>query len=152
MKKTLTFSVSINCPLSLVWETMLSPDGYRVWTAAFMEGCYYSGSWEAGQKIHFLAPNGDGMVAVIAQNRLHEFISIQHLGEVSAGVEDTTSPKARAWAPAYENYTFVETAGTTKVTVDLDTPLAHEAYMQETFPQALALLKSLCENKSRSGA
>jgi hypothetical protein len=35
----------------LVWETMLSPDGYRVWTAAFTEGSYFSGSWEQGQKI-----------------------------------------------------------------------------------------------------
>ncbi|BDT67439.1 hypothetical protein os1_16150 [Comamonadaceae bacterium OS-1] len=152
MKKTLSFSVSIHCPLSLVWDTMLSPEGYRAWTAAFMEGCYFSGSWEAGQKIQFLAPNGDGMVAVIAENRLHEFISIRHLGEVIAGVEDTTGPKALTWAPAYENYTFVETAGTTEVTVDLDTPLAHVAYMQETFPRALALLKSLCESKSPSAA
>lgn len=148
MKKTLTFSVSINCPRSFVWETMLSPEGYRAWAAAFMEGCYFSGSWEEGQKIQFLAPNGDGMTAVIAENRLHEFISIQHLGEVSAGVEDTTSQKVRAWAPAYENYSFVEAVGTTEVKVSLDTLLEHEAYMKETFPKALALLKSLCESKS----
>jgi uncharacterized protein YndB with AHSA1/START domain len=151
MKRTLTFSVSIQRPRRLVWETMLSPEGYRVWTAAFMEGCYFSGSWEQGKKIQFLAPDGGGgggMTAVIAENRPYDFISIKHLGEVSAGVEDTTSPKVLAWAPAYENYSFVEAGGSTEVKVSLDTLPEHEAYMNETFPKALASLKKLCESKS----
>lgn len=145
MKKTLSFSVSIQCPRHLVWETMLSPTGYRVWTAAFMEGSYFSGSWEEGQKIQFLTPSGAGMSAVIAENRPYEFISIRHLGEVSAGVEDTTSPKVLAWAPAYENYSFVETDGSTEVRVSVDTLLEHETYMNDAFPKALVSLKELCE-------
>ena len=130
---------------------MISPDGYRAWTAVFMEGCYFNGSWEQGQKIQFLAPDGaggGGMTAVIAENRPCEFISIKHLGEVSAGVEDTTSAKVLAWAPAYENYSFVETSDGTEVKVSLDTLPEHEAYMNETFPKALAALKHLCERKS----
>ena len=155
MKKTLTFSVSIQCPPRLVWETMISPEGYRAWTAAFMEGCYFSGSWEQGEKIQFLAPadGGDGgMTAVIAENRPYEFISIKHLGEVNAGVEDTTSQKVLAWAPAYENYSFVETGGGTEVKVSLETLPEHETYMNETFPKALASLKKLCESISQSAA
>ena len=151
MKKTLTFSVSIQSPRIHVWETMISLEGYRVWTAAFMEGCYFSGSWEQGTKIQFLAPDtggGGGMTAVIAENRPYEFISIKHLGEVAGGVEDTTSEKVLAWAPAYENYSFAETSGGTEVTVSLDTLPEHETYMNETFPKALALLKNLCESMS----
>jgi hypothetical protein len=148
MKNTLAFSVSIQSPRSLVWDTMLSPEGYRVWTAAFTEGSYFSGSWEEGQKIQFLAPSGEGMIAVIAENRPCEFISIKHLGEVSAGVEDTTSPKVRAWAPAYETYSFSEAGGSTVLKVTLETLPEHEAYMKEAFPKALACLKNLCESKS----
>lgn len=88
------------------------------------------------------------MSAVIAENRPYEFISIKHLGEVAGGIEDTTSEKVLAWAPAYENYLFVETSGGTEIHVRLDTLLEHKDYMNETFPKALALLKNLCESKS----
>lgn len=148
MKKTLIFKVFIQAPRRLVWEKMIDPDGYKVWTAPFMEGCYFTGSWEKGEKIHFLAPGGDGMTAVIAENRPYEHISIRHLGEVSAGVEDTTSTKVTAWAPAYEKYYYADSGGGTEVTVSLDTLVEHEEYMLETYPKALGLLKALCENKA----
>lgn len=151
MKQTLNFLVSIQSPIRLVWDTMLSDEGYRAWTAAFMEGCYFAGSWEQGEKIQFLAPDGGaggGMTAIIAENRPYEFISIKHLGEVTAGVEDTTSAKVLAWAPAYENYSFAESDGVTQVKVSLDTLPEHVTYMNETFPKALMLLKNHCERRS----
>lgn len=145
MKTRLRFSISINAPRRKVWDAMLSPDGYRYWTAAFMEGSYFEGSWDKGSRIRFLAPNGDGMVAEIAENRLLEHVSIRHLGIVKDGADDTTSPEATAWAPAYENYTFSDEGRETRLTVDLDTVPAYEQYMRDTFPKALALLKRLCE-------
>jgi len=124
---------------------MLGPEGYKAWTAAFCEGSYYTGSWEQGARIQFRAPSGDGMTAVIAENKAHEFVSIRHLGVIENGVEDTTSDKARAWTPAHENYRFADVPGGCRVTVTLDTPEAYEQYMLETYPKALALLKELCE-------
>ncbi len=152
VKKTLTFAVSIRAPRRLVWETMLDAEGYKVWTAAFSEGCYFSGSWEIGQRIQFLAPGGDGMTAVIEENRPYEHISIRHLGEVSAGVEDTTSPKVLAWAPAYEKYWFADVGADTEVTVSLDTVPEYEKDMLEMYPKALGLLRSLCEGKAKRDA
>ena len=145
MKKTLTFTVTIRAPRQLVWEKMLGKEGFEKWTAAFCEGSTFSGSWNKGAKIQFLAPNGDGMTAVIAENRLHEHVSIRHLGEIRQGVEDTTSDKVREWAPAYENYTFSDTENGTRVTVHLDTIPEYESFMMETFPKALDSLKALCE-------
>jgi len=58
-----------------------------------------------GERIQFLSPSGDGMVAEIAENRTNEFISIRQLGLIKKGVEDTESEAVRAWAPVYENYT-----------------------------------------------
>ena len=143
--KTLTFQTTIAAPRSLVWETMLGPETYKAWAAAFMEGCYYTGSWERGARIHFLAPSGDGMISEIAENRRHEFVSIRHLGMIENGVEDTTSEKVRAWMPAYENYRFEDVAGGCQLTVTLDTAAEYEQYMLDAFPRALALLKGLCE-------
>jgi uncharacterized protein YndB with AHSA1/START domain len=152
MKKTLTFTVLIQAPRRLVWETMIDAEGYKAWTAAFMAGCYFSGSWEKGEKILFLAPSGDGMAAVIEENRPYEHISIRHVGEVSAGVEDTTSVKVAAWAPAYEKYSYTYADGGTEVTVSLDTAAEYETYMLETYPRALGLLKALCEGKAKGDA
>lgn len=145
MKKTLTFTVEIDALPQVVWETMLNADTYRKWTVPFAEGCYFEGTWEVGSRIHFLAPSGDGMVAEIAENRFLEHVSIRHLGEIKGGVEDTTSEAVRAWAPAYENYTFAASGSGTKLTVDLDTLEAWEDYMLETYPKALLILKKLCE-------
>lgn len=143
--KTLTFEVTIQAPRSAVWDAMLSPEGYRTWTAAFSEGSHYVGSWDEGAKIRFLSPSGDGMISEIAQHKSREFVSVRHLGMIENGVEDTTSEKVRAWAPAYENYKFTDTANGCHVVVTLDTASDWEQYMLDTYPKALALLKGLCE-------
>lgn len=143
--KTLTFETVIRAPRGLVWETMLGPETYKEWAAAFCEGTYFVGSWEKGAKIQFLAPSGDGMSSVIAENTPNEFVSIRHVGMIENGVEDTTSDKVRAWAPAYETYRLEESTGACTVTVTLDTAAEWEGFMLDTFPRALALLKSLCE-------
>jgi len=143
--KHLRFAIRIASPAARVWRTMLEPDTYREWTSAFCEGSYYEGSWEKGREIRFLAPNGEGMVATIAENRPHEFISIRHEGVISGGVVDTDSAAVGAWAPAYENYTFRAAGEGTEVVVDQDITSDYEQFMQEAWPKALARLKMLCE-------
>lgn len=143
--KTLSFDITILAPRAQVWAAMLGPESYKAWTAAFCEGSYYEGSWDEGAKIQFLSPTGDGMTAVIAENKPHEFVSIRHLGVIENGVEDTTSEKVRAWTPAHENYRFTDVPGGCRVTVTMDTVPEYEQYMLDTYPKALGLLKALCE-------
>lgn len=147
--KRIQFISTINAPVPTVWRLMLGVEGYKRWASAFAEGCYFEGSWEQGAKITFLAPpSGDGMVSEIAQNRTHEFISIRHLGFISHGVEDTTSESVRAWAPAYENYTFNSVPEGTKLIIELEVISEWAQYMNEAWPKALALLKQLSEAES----
>ena len=143
--KTQHFDILIHAPRQAVWRTMLHTPTYEQWTSAFCEGSRYEGSWDAGQRIRFLTPTGEGMVAEIAEHRPGEFVSIRHLGEIRDGAEDTTSDKVRAWAPAYENYRFSDEDGGTRVQVEADVFGSYETYMAETWPQALARLKALCE-------
>ena len=96
----LRFSILINAPKEKVWHAMLDDKPYREWTAAFNPGSYYKGDWSKGSKILFLGPNPEtgeegGMVSRIAENKRYEFISIEHVGIVYNGVEDTTSDEAR---------------------------------------------------------
>jgi hypothetical protein len=64
---------------------------------------------------------------------------------VQNGVEDTTSEAARKWAPAFENYTFNDKDGATKVLVDIDIEDEHVQMFNEMWPEALRKLKELAE-------
>ena len=141
------FVTTIAAPPATVHALMIDPDSYRLWTSAFTEGSYYEGSWQAGERIRFLCPSGDGMIAEIAEHRPGRFSSIRHLGFIARGVEDTESEAVRAWAPAYENYTFTAIDAGTELVIDQDVAPEYERYMSEAWPKALAKLKSICEHR-----
>lgn len=143
------FSITVRASKEKVWNTMLQPETYRIWTAEFGEGSYYEGSWGQGEKIRFLGPDGTGgMTSVIAENKPYQFISIKHLGIVKNGLDDTESEEAKAWSSAYENYTLDERGGLTELKVELSAiPADFEQYMTDTWPKALAKLKALCEQR-----
>lgn len=143
--ETLEFEIEIAAPVEKVWDVMFSPEGYTQWTAPFGAGSTFEGSWSEGERIRFLGPGETGMLAEIAANRTHEFVSIRHLGFVVGGVEDTTSDEVRSWAPAYENYRFTSVPGGTVVSVEQEVLAGYESFMQEIWPKALAALQSLCE-------
>ncbi|MES2841311.1 MAG: SRPBCC domain-containing protein [Pseudomonadota bacterium] len=139
------FEILIQAPREHVWTTMLQSPTYEQWTSAFCEGSRFEGSWKQGDAIRFLDPAGNGMVSEIAEHRPAQFVSIRHLGFIENGKEDTTSDAVRAWAPCYENYTFTDENGGTRVKVDTDVFGDYEDMMARVWPQALQSLKNLCE-------
>jgi uncharacterized protein YndB with AHSA1/START domain len=145
----LNFSIVIDAPKEKVWNTMLGEDTYRLWTEAFMPGSYVVGDWREGSKILFLAPmdTGElaGMVSRIRENRPYEYVSIEHLGTVKNGKEDTSSGALGGWAGALENYTFKDLGDRTEVLVEMDTTEQYREMFQNTWPQALQKLKDLAE-------
>jgi len=145
----LNFSIVIDAPISKVWDTMLEDKTYRIWTEEFSPGSHYIGNWNQGSKILFLGPSNDGklagMVSRIIENKFHKYISIEHLGEVYDGVEDTTSDRVKVWAGALENYTFNNKDGKTELVVDLDINEEFVEMFEGMWPKALQKLKSLCE-------
>ena len=137
----LHFLVRIHAPKAKVWHAMLDDATYREWTSVFAEGSYYEGSWSKGASIKFLGPQGDGMLAEIAESKPNEFVSIRHLGVLTQGV-----PAAPGFEPAYENYTFTAKDGGTEVKVDLlHLPSEWVAMFQDLWPKALAKLKIVSE-------
>lgn len=149
--KQLHTSILIQAPKEKVWHTMLDDATYRQWTRAFNPGSYYKGSWEQGSEIEFLGPDpagpGEGgMFSRIKENREFEFISIEHLGLIKNGVRDTTSDEVKKWAPAFENYTFVEKDGGTELQVDMSVHDEFAAMFEEMWTKALQDLKALAEH------
>ena len=146
----LQYKIDISAPREKVWNTVLEDKTYRIWTEPFMAGSYFKGDWNKGSKILFLAPgeNGDmGMVSRIKENRKYENVSIEHLGVVNNGKEDTSSDEAKKWSGALENYTFKEKNGKTELLVDLygDIPDEFNEMFEGMWPKALQKLKELSE-------
>ena len=159
--KKLQFKVSINAPVTRIYDFMLginSKSTYEQWTSLFNPTSTYEGSWDKGNKILFIGidEKGEkgGMVSKIAENIPNRFVSIQHYGFVKADKEITEGPEVEKWANGFEIYTFEENnarpdrpggRGTTTVIVDLDTTEDFLDFMNQTYPKALDKLKELCE-------
>lgn len=146
----LHFEIEINAPVAKVWEAMLNKPTYEQWTAVFMPGSTFEGSWQEGESINFVATDENGkvggMVARIKSNRPHEFISIEHLGMIQDGKEVTSGPEVEDWAGALENYTFEDLGDDkTKVTIDVDASGEFKDEMEQAWPKALQKLKEIAE-------
>jgi hypothetical protein len=140
------FSTSIKAPKEKVWEILWDDANYRKWTSVFSPTSYAETDWKEGSKVLFLDGEGSGMVSRVKVNRPYEFMSIEHLGEVKNGVEDTESDKVRGWAGAHENYTLKEVNGNTELLVELDANDDFKEYLTNTFPKALEQVKALSES------
>ena len=147
--QTLHFSITIKAPVEKVWHAMLDDKTYRAWTAEFHAGSYFIGDWSKGTKMLFLGPNETGgtggMVSTIKENKQYEFISIEHLGFVENGKEDTTSDAVKSWQGVHENYTFKQVGNATEVLVDIDTADEFKEMFEGMWPKALATLKKIAE-------
>ena len=147
----LHFTIRVDAPVHTVWSTMLDESTYREWTRAFREGSHYVGSWAEGSTIRFLSPQGGGsagLLATVVENRPDEFISLEIRGEVSNGIDDTTSAHARRFAGAHEDYSFSESDGVTTLVVEVDTDEEFTAMFAADWPRALARLAELAEERA----
>lgn len=144
--KDLEFSIDIAAPVARVWDCMFDPTAYRDWTRPFCEGSYYEGSWAQGSRMRFLDPDGNGMEAIVEENRLHERVALKLVGELAEGRPRPGSSAAAH--PAREIYEFSATAdGGTHLAIRLggwDDGFAD--MMAGMWPQALQRLKVLAES------
>jgi hypothetical protein len=144
----LHWSIDISAPTSSVYQMLIGTRSYTQWTSAFGDGLYFEGSWQEGERMRFLTPEGHGVISEVAENRPDAFLSLRHVGYIMDGIEDTDSEAIRGWAPAYENFTLTAASHGTTLVVEQDMTDAFES-MAETWPKALENLKALCESGAR---
>lgn len=142
----LNFKTVIDATPEKVWNVLWNDDTYRKWTSAFSEGSYAETDWKQGSKVLFLDGEGRGMVSRVAENRPNEYMSIEHLGVVDGGVEDTTSESVKQWAGAHENYTLNKVGGKTELLIDMDINDEFKEMFSTIWPKALENVKNLSEN------
>ena len=147
--ETKTYTIEIAAPVRTVWHRMLDDVPYRVWASEFQPGSHFVGSWDLGRDIRFLGPDQDGdeggLVGRIVENVPYERVSIQYLGLVERGQDDTTSDLASELAGTRETYAFAEADGATTLTVQADLLDDWAADMDAAWPKALGALKALAE-------
>lgn len=141
----INYSVTITAAGEKVWRVLLDDATYRIWTEEFAQGSYAVTDWEEGSKVLFLTPGGNGMVSRIAKHVPTEFLSIEHLGIVTEGVEETESEDVKKWQGARENYTLRENEGISELSVEMDVAQEEKQMFQEIWPRALAKVKELAE-------
>jgi uncharacterized protein YndB with AHSA1/START domain len=144
----LRFSVTIDAPVAVVWDTMIEQESYKQWTATFDPTSYYEGSWEQGSSIKFLSKDNMGMIGTIAVNKPYQYISIVYEGYIKDNTLDTESEGSKAMKGAEENYTFASVSDTiTRLDIETATNTEMAEWIRDLWPKALQTLKELCESK-----
>lgn len=139
------FKTKIQAAPETVWRVLWGADTYPQWTAPFTEGSRAETDWKKGSKVLFLDSKNNGMVARIREVIPGEYMSIEHLGEVFNGQEDTESEKVKGWAGAQENYTLTREGADTDLLVEMDVVPEFEQMFTEIFPKALQKVKEISE-------
>ncbi len=146
------FKIEINAPREKVWDVLFGEKTYPLWTVAFSEGSRVETDWQKGSKALFLDSSNRGMVSRIFENVPNEFMSIEHLGMVTAdGVEDYDSDEVKSWAGAKENYTLTDLDGKTNLHIYMEMDESEQNkqmidMFSDMWPKALAKVKELAEN------
>ena len=138
----LNFSINIDATKERVWEVLFDKWTYREWTSVFAPGSYAETDWKEGSKALFLDGKGNGMVSRIAKSIPYQYLSIEHLGEMENGKENTVNSE---WTGATENYSLDQSGKSTVLKIEMDTNNKWEDYFSKTWPLALNKVKDISE-------
>jgi uncharacterized protein YndB with AHSA1/START domain len=141
----LSFTVTIEAPASRVWDILWNDISYRHWTSAFQEGSYAVSDWKPGSRVHFISSDGSGIYATIDQLEENALMSFKQIGEVKNFEEQPVGEKTSEWSGALETYRLTETGGITTLLATVDTLESFADYFDNSFPQALNIVKQLSE-------
>jgi uncharacterized protein YndB with AHSA1/START domain len=145
----LHFECQIAATPDQVEHNMLSDAGYRKWTTAFNPGSYFKGNWRKGNTILFLGVDEKGkeigMLSWVREYIPGKFICIEHIGSYHDGKEIFEGDEVETWLGCLEIYRFEENKKGTLLKIETDSTLEFENFFRKAWPNALAILKSLCE-------
>lgn len=146
----LKFNIDIQATKEKVWQTLWNDQSYRQWSKAFCDGSFIVGELKVGNRIHFLAPDGQGMYSDVAELINNEFVSFKHIGMIKENAELPVDDTTKKWTGCYENYNLKESEGKTTLAVSIDSIDEYVDFFNEKFPVALQNIKNLSEAKANA--
>lgn len=139
--KTISFSIPSHSDREKIWNLLWNPKSYEKWTAVFAEGSHYKGTLKQDNTIQFLGKDDGGMVSTIEKLIENEQMVFSHQKELRKGIETEST-----WQGAKEIYYLKKENDTnTELQLIMDVTPDMEAYFNNAFPKALALIKQLSE-------
>lgn len=141
---TLKYEIDIAAPRETIWKNLWDDEMYNKWTTPFSPTSRVKAEWIEGGEVLFHDGTECGMVSVIERLDAPSVMIFRHKGMIENGVtswfgEDTE------WKEALESYRLEETATGTRLFVEVETADNFVKFMDEKFPQALAIVKELSE-------
>jgi hypothetical protein len=146
--ETLKFIIKIKASRETVWTVLWGEETYKQWTNVFCEGTYVETTWNEGDKIYFLNPNGEGMNSIIEKKISNEFMAFKHISGLKDFKEMPIDAETEEWTGAMETYRLTEENGFTILEVNIDTLEKYIDYFKTTFPNGLEVLREISEGKS----
>lgn len=147
--KTLTYSITIDKPREVVFQTMTDNSLFPEWAKAWGEGMICAGEWKEGEHISFFDQTQGGTKAFIEELVVNEFIKTKHVAMVNPKNHEVelTDEMMRKWIGSREDYYFREKSE--KETILEFVMITDESFekMMEAWPEALQFLKDICENQ-----
>ena len=141
----LSYSIKINAPKELVWETMLNKESYKKWIKAFSENSTFKGDWKEGAEIIFYDPNMGGTKARLDCVKPYKRIHAVHIGLVNRETQDVDNEYSKTWIGATETYILSEQNAVTTLNIEIETHKNYVDMFNSGWDKALAALKELCE-------
>ena len=148
--KTIYYSATINANPQKVYESMLNHESYIEWTKPFSPTSDLNGDWREGTKMQFTSKDEDGfesgMIAMVDKNIPGEIVIIRHIGMFNQDGEQYEGEMIDLWKNSLEVYRFKNSDGQTNLICSVEIASDEDANMfDESWPEALALLKEICE-------
>lgn len=140
-KTQVTFTIDVNALPQKVWDVLWTDSTYQQWTTVFAEGSRAVSDWKEGSEVLFVNADGNGMYSKIEKMTIPTEMSFLHLGEIKDDVRTVTE-----WGDGYERYFLTEKNGGTELRVTVDSVADFVGFFNETFPKALAIVKTLSES------
>ena len=141
----LIFDIEIKTTPSILWHKLWDDKNYTRWTEPFCEGSYIVGKLATGERVHFLAPSGEGMYSDVTFFKENELLVFSHIGMIKEKAELPIDSETEKWTGCFETYRLKQKGDVTCLKVEVDTIENYVDYMKTTFPKALKQLKELAE-------
>lgn len=145
----LCFISEIPATPDVVWEKLWDQEAYKKWAGEFTPGSYYKGVLRKGNRIQFLAPDGDGMYSEITECNKHKNIVFKHIGWIHNYEEMPVDEETGRWTGNVESYQLIPHQAGTVLRVEVEAVEEHKDFFRKSLPKAFEKLNQLCATSGR---
>lgn len=152
--KTLDFKTTIDADPQLVYSTMIDSVQCLEWIHVFSPNSYFKGGWNKGEILTFCSKDEDdkeqGMICRIEKNIPGKELFVQPIGLLQNGKQIMSGESINDLHESYDHYLFEANEDQCILTIRVSVFDELEGYFRETWPKAMAKIKSMSEsNKNR---